>query len=136
VAKDFYFPLVGREVSPKRELTATRVFTVVFGLIQIGVAIAGQWVSSSVVGSVLGIASFTTGIVLGVFLLGILLPRAGEVAALSGLVVGLVAMTWIKFATPLAWPWFALVGSVITFGVGWVASFLWPVLPGAKETGK
>jgi hypothetical protein len=98
---------------------------VIFGLIQIAVGIGGQWVKASVVSSVLGIAAFTTGIVLGVFFLGIFATRVGERAALAGLVVGLTCMSTIFFATPLAWPWFALVGSAITFAGGYGASFIW-----------
>jgi hypothetical protein len=102
-----------------------RVLTVIFGLIQIGVGIAGQWVQASVVSSVLGIAGFTTGIVLGVFFLGIFAQRVGERAALVGFVIGLGSMSAIFFATDLAWPWFALFGSTITFVAGLGASFVW-----------
>ena len=83
--------------------------------------IAGQWLKASIVASVLGIAAFTTGIVLGVFFLG-RFTRVGQRAALAGLVVGLAAMTWIYFATSLAWPWYALVGALITVGAGLAAS--------------
>lgn len=88
--------------------------------------IAGQWVTSSVVASVLGIAAFTTGIVLGVFFLGMFTQRVGQRAALAGLVLGLAAMTWVFFATSLAWPWYALVGSALTVAAGLGASFVWP----------
>ena len=123
---DLYFPLLGKEVSPERKLRTIRIFTAVFGILQIAVGIAGQWLKSTVVSSVLGIAAFTTGIVLGVFFLGIFTERVGQKAALTGLVVGLAGMTWIFFATDLAWPWFALVGSAGTFAVGLAASFVWP----------
>lgn len=124
--RDLYKPLARRAVTPERELAITRALTALFGLAQIGVGIGGLWLRSSVVASVLGIAAFTTGIVLGVFFLGILAPRVGERAALAGLVGGLVAMTAIYFATPLAWTWYALVGSALTFGIGWAASYRWP----------
>ena len=78
--------------------------------------------------SVLGIAAFTTGIVLGVFFLGMFTPRVGQRAALAGLVAGLAGMTSIFFATSLAWPWYALVGSLLTVGAGWIAS----VFPGSR----
>jgi hypothetical protein len=97
---------------------------VVFGLVQIAVAVAGQWLRESVVGAILGIAAFTTGIVLGVFFLGILTRRVGERAALAGLVAGLAGMGFVYFATPLAWPWYALVGSAGTFAAGVAASFV------------
>jgi SSS family transporter len=125
-ASDLYFPLVGSEASAARKLQVTRVLTVFFGLVQIGVGIAGQWLRSSVVSSVLTIAAFTTGIVLGVFFLGIFTSRVGQRAALTGLIVGLTGMTYIFFATSLAWPWYALVGSAGTFAVGLAASYIWP----------
>ncbi|MEE8526345.1 MAG: sodium:solute symporter [Thermoanaerobaculia bacterium] len=121
---DIYLPSRSTPVPASRQLWLTRALTVVFGLVQIGVGIAGQWVESSVVSSVLGIAAFTTGIVLGIFFLGIFTRRVGQRAALTGLVVGLAGMTCIFFFTPLAWPWYALVGSALTFGVGLAASVL------------
>lgn len=55
--------------------------------------------------------------------------RVGQRAALAGLVFGLAAMSAIYFATPLAWPWYALAGSALTFGAGWTASHVWPREP-------
>ncbi len=125
-ANDFYFSAKGSDASAKSQLRVVRILTVVFGVIQIAVGITGQWVKASVVSSVLGIAAFTTGIVLGVFFLGIFAQRVGERAALAGLVLGLSCMSIIFFTTTLAWPWFALVGSAITFVAGLGASFIWP----------
>jgi SSS family transporter len=124
-ATDLYFPLVKTEASPERQLQLVRLLTAVFGALQIAVGIAGQWLNASVVASILGIAAFTTGIVLGVFFLGMFTRRVGQQAALAGFAFGLAAMTWIYFATPLAWPWYALAGSVLTVGAGLVASFVW-----------
>jgi len=108
---------------PERRLRRVRLLTAGFGAVQIAVGIAGQWVTSSVVASVLGIAAFTSGIVLGVFFLGMLPHRVDQRAALTGLVVGLAGMTWIYFGTSLAWPWYALVGSLLTVGAGLAASW-------------
>ena len=125
-ANDLYFPMIRSEVSAARKLKVTRALTISFGLVQIVVGIASQWVKSSVVSSVLGIAAFTTGVVLGVFFLGIFTTRVGQRAALTGLVVGLAGMTYIFFGTDLAWPWYALVGSLGTFAIGLAASYIWP----------
>ncbi len=122
---DFY----GGDVAPERRLRLTRALTVAFGLVQIAVGIAGQWVAASVVASILGVAAFTAGIVLGVFFLG-MFTTVGQRAALAGLVIGLAGMTAIFFFTPLAWPWYALVGSAGTFGAGLAASVVWPATPG------
>jgi solute:Na+ symporter, SSS family len=122
---DLYLPLAG-DVPPERQLRITRVLTAVFGAVQIAVGIAGQWLKSSIVSSVLGIAAFTTGIVLGVFFLGIFAKRVGQRAALAGFVSGMAAMIAIYFGTSLAWPWYALFGSLLTFAAGLAASYLWP----------
>ncbi len=121
---DLYLPLAGPDVSPERKLRVTRRLTIAFGLVQIAVGIGGQWLDASVVGSILGVAAFTAGIVLGVFFLGIFTERVGQQAALTGFLVGLAGMTWIFFGTDLAWPWYPVVGSAGTFAVGLAASYL------------
>jgi solute:Na+ symporter, SSS family len=122
---DIYAP-ARPTASPRHLLNVTRAFTVFFGFVQIAVGIAGQWISTSVVNSVLAIAGFTTGLVLGLFFLGIFSQRVGQKAALVGLVVGLAGMSAVAFGTTLAWPWYSLVGSALTFAAGWLASFSWP----------
>ena len=126
VVNDLWRSPANAEASPEQQLRRTRILTAVFGLAQIAVGIAGQWVTSSVVSSVLGISAFTTGIVLGVFFLGIMTRRVGQRAALAGIAVGLVGMSLVFFATPLAWTWFALAGSLGTFVVALAASLIWP----------
>jgi hypothetical protein len=37
--------------------------------------------------------------------------------------VGLAAMLYIHFFTPLLWTWYVLAGATITFAVGALASF-------------
>lgn len=107
-------------------LRLTRWLTAVFGGVQIAVGILGQRLDSTVVSAVLSIAGFTTGIVLGVFFLGLFTRRVGQRAALCGLLLGLAVMTAVAFGTPLAWPWYSLVGSLATFAWGWLASYVWP----------
>jgi SSS family transporter len=124
---DIYRPFCRTPPSPDQLMLVTRVLTVVFGFVQIGVGIAGQHFSKNVVNDVLAIAGFTTGIILGVFLLGILTRHVSQKAALVGLVGGLAIMTGIKFGTTLAWPWFTIVGSSATFGLGLMASVLFPI---------
>ncbi len=106
--------------SDSSRLRLAKWLTVAFGIAQIVVGISGQWLESSVIGNVLAIQSFTTGIILGVFALGLAKGRVGSNSSLVGLVVGWSVMTAIKFGTPLAWPWFALVGSTGTFCTGWM----------------
>jgi len=120
---DLYLPLLKKKPSAKRLLRVSRKLTVLFGLIQIGVGIVGQHLAESVVDSVLAIASFTTGAILGVFFLGVLTTRVSQREALAGLVGGLGVLTAVAFATDLAWPWYAIVGSSATFAIGLLTTF-------------
>ena len=128
-ANDLYLPLARKGVSDQHVLAVTRGLTVFFGVAQIAVGIGGQFLEESVIGAVLAIAAFTTGIILGLFFLGISNRRVGQPAALCALVVGLVVVTVLKFATSLAWPWFVLVGSMITLFAGIVAQSLFFARP-------
>ena len=123
---DFYRPLVRPDASSTHLLRVTQVLTLVFGLVQIGVALGGPLLSRTVVESVLTIAGFTTGIILGVFFLGIFTRRVGTRAAFAGLLLGLAVITTVAFGTSLAWPWYTLVGSLSTLGFGLLASLAWP----------
>ncbi len=118
---DFYLPMRAQEPSARHVLWVSRGLTVLFGLIQIGVAIAGGHVAESVVAGVLAIAGFTTGPILGLFFLGTLTRHVTQRGALAGLVGGLSVVTAAGLATELAWPWYAVVGSLATVAVGLVA---------------
>lgn len=128
---DLYIPWRKTKASPRHLLWVSRICTAAAGLFQMAVGIAGQLllsygVNSAVVEAVLAIASFTIGVVLGVFFLGVLTRRVRQPAALVGILVGIVSMTVIVFATRLAWPWYAICGSSITFFTGILVSFFQP----------
>jgi Na+/proline symporter len=122
---DLYRPLAPH-ADERRLMRLSRSLTAFWGLAQIGVAFAAIQLQDNVVVNALAIASYVTGIVLGVFLLGTLTRSVGQPAALTGLVAGLAVVTAVKFLTPIAWPWYALIGSTTVFGVGWlVQRALW-----------
>ncbi|MGD0543723.1 MAG: sodium:solute symporter [Candidatus Acidiferrales bacterium] len=112
---------VRRGESGTQSLVRSRKLTLVWGIV-LGVLGLVQWGPVLVAG--LTIASITYGATLGVFLLGTWNRRANETGALTGFTTGLAAMIAIKFLTPLAWTWYVLVGTVITFAVGSLASML------------
>lgn len=124
LTNDVWFPLFRPDASDRVKLRTVRAWTVVFGALQVTVGIAGQSMSQTVVDSVLAISGFVTGIVLGVFLLGVLTRRVGEAAALCGMLVGMATVSYVAFGTSVAWPWFALIGSGTTFVTGLLASFV------------
>jgi solute:Na+ symporter, SSS family len=121
---DFYMPMTGNRRSEGHYLNASRVATVVFGLLQIGVGLAAISLSRRVVDEVLGIASFTNGVILGVFLLGALTTAVGRRGAFAGMATGAAVMLAVKTLTPVNWQWYVLIGSLTTFAAGVAASRL------------
>lgn len=121
---DFYMPMTGNQKSDHHYLTVSRVLTAVWGVVQITVAIAAIKLSSRVVDEVLGIASFTNGVILGLFFLGTFTKRVGQMAAIAGIIAGAGLMLWVKLQTGVSWQWYVLIGSVTTFTVGLLASLL------------
>jgi len=113
---DIYRPLV-RSANERHLLWVSKFLTVVWGIGQMAMALGATHLQENVVVNALAIASFTTGIVLGLFLLGIF-TKVPQPAALTGLLAGLVAVSYAKFGTSLAWPWFALVGSSTVVSTG------------------
>ena len=97
---------------------------------QIGVGIWAIQLSTTVVKGALTIAGFSAGILLGIFLLGVISKRAGQQAALMGASAGLALLLLVQFGLPkewaVAWPWLALIGSSTTFVVGETIAYFVP----------
>ncbi|HVE73341.1 MAG TPA: hypothetical protein VNI54_18375 [Thermoanaerobaculia bacterium] len=107
----------------RRAMQLSRVIIVVAGIAQIAVGVALQHTTRSALGTALAVTSLINGPILGVFFLGAT-KRAGTSAALLGMTSGLVAVGIVAFATKAAWPWYAVVGSLVTVGVGFLFSSL------------
>ena len=116
---DFYMPLTGQTRSDQHYLGVSRWATVGWAIVQIGVAVVAVEFSSRVVDEVLGIQSFTSGLLLGVFLLALTQSRRATGPA-AGMVVGATALVLLRLFTAVSWQWYVLVGAFTTFGVGWM----------------
>ncbi len=131
---DLYKPL-RRAQTDKHYLRASQVVTLIVGLVQIAVAIllvvTGQ--NESALNQALSVATLINGPVLGVFLVGTFVPRAGEKAALAAMISTLLLMLYIRFFTPLAWTWYAFVGSLTTLLLAWLFSFVFSRGLSAKD---
>ncbi|MGB9069612.1 MAG: sodium:solute symporter [Candidatus Acidiferrales bacterium] len=103
----------------KRQLGRSRRMTLAWGVV-LGLLGLVRW--CGVLEAGLTIASITYGGLLGVFLLGSWNRRANETGALTGFVVGIATMIAVRFYTPLAFTWYVLTGTVISFAVGSLAS--------------
>ncbi len=104
----------------KRAMRLSRVVIVVAGLAQIAVGIALQYTTRSALNTALSVASLINGPILGVFFL----QRGGPRSALIGMSAGLAAVLAVAFGTKVAWPWYTVIGSLTTWGVGMIASWM------------
>ena len=124
---DWLRPALGARLSERGALRTARGVTLAFALLQAGVALLGDRLEANALRTVLQIASFTSGLVLGLFFLaracgplpaGQPPPAIERRAALIAFFGALAAMTAIWKWTPIAWPWYALIGAGITLLVG------------------
>jgi solute:Na+ symporter, SSS family len=107
--------------TPAQQLGRSRRMTLVWGII-LGLLGLIRW--GGVLEAGLTIASITYGGTLGVFLLGTWNPRANENGALIGFATGIATMIAVRFWTPLAFTWYVLAGTIVTFAVGSIASLV------------
>ncbi len=136
---DLYLPLSGRRADDPGLLRTSKVFTLVWAAILIGGAMLYRNEGTPVVTIALSIASFTYGGLLGGFFLAILVRRALQRDAITGMAVGIGTMSIVVFAKALsgwfpelaptlaplariAWPWYVLIGTSITFVTGLLSS--------------
>lgn len=124
---DVYLPLRKKELSQRGQLTAGRIATAGFGLLQVAIAIVVGMIGTteSVVANVLKIAGFASGPVLGLYLLAVFAHRVEQPAAILGFVGGVASLSVIAYGTDLYWPWYAAVGSLLTFFLGWIIQQFW-----------
>lgn len=123
-AYDFWAPLARAEGDEARILRAGKVFTLVWASLLIAGAIVFIPLSkgTTAVEVALGVASLVYGGLLGAFALGVLTKRPSQGAAIVGMAVGIGVVT--IFRDSMAYPWYALVGTLVTFGVGAIAGRL------------
>jgi solute:Na+ symporter, SSS family len=109
-------------ISQAKSLRMARVATVCWGAVLLAIAIGAGYSRKSVLETGLTIGSIPSGALLGVFLLGVLTRKPREGAAMAGMAAGLAAVGFVALGTPVAWTWYVLVGTVVTFSVGLVVS--------------
>jgi len=127
---DLYKPFA-RDISDKKLLKLSGWLTVIIGIVQIGVAILFMQTGESALNLALSVASLINGPVLGVFLVGTFMKRAREIHALTGMLASSALMIYILLAfngfvpgPRIAWPWYALIGSITTLAVTWITTLL------------
>ena len=118
---DIYQRWLRPNASEAQSLLASRLTTLFWGLSATGAALMFQG-SGSVIEVVNRVGSFFYGSLLGVFALGLLVPRAGPVAGFLGLLGGMTAVlvTWQTLS--IEFLWFNVIGCIGVLLIGGLAS--------------
>jgi solute:Na+ symporter, SSS family len=112
------------QLEEKTKMRLSRLATLVWAIILFGLALIALRRAGRVVEVGLQIASVAYGALLGAFLLGVLTKRANQIGTAIGMVCGLVIELYLWLDTGVPWTWWVLIGSVVTFTVGWGISLL------------
>lgn len=96
------------------------------GIVVIGAAILVPVLGDTVIGIITAIAGTSLGMLLDIYLLGMLLPRVNLPGVLIGLAVELVCLALVWIFTDIPKWWFGAFTIVPTFIVGAMASLFFP----------
>jgi Na+/proline symporter len=118
---DFYARL-RPQADEKTKMRLSRLATIAWAFVLFALA----WIALHKVGRVvevgLQIASVAYGALLGVFLLGVLTRRANQRGAMMGMACGFCAELYLWLGTRVPWTWWVMIGTTVTFAVGWIVS--------------
>jgi len=119
---DFYVRLRPQAEEVKR-MRLSRMATFFFAIVLFALAVISLHKAGRVVEVGLQIASVAYGALLGVFLLGVLTEKANQRGAVLGMLFGFSVDLYLWRWTHVPWTWWVLIGTLVTFGVGYVASY-------------
>lgn len=109
----------GHRQDPQKFLKFSRRMTLVWGAVLMAFGFM-RW--GSLLETGLTVASFPLGSLLGLFLLGTIDRHANSRGALTGMFCGLAALVAVWKFTSVAYTWYFLIGSCVTFLVGALVS--------------
>jgi Na+/proline symporter len=119
---DFYRPLIAPDRSEAHYWKVSHTLTALWGVVQVIAALYMIGKEKRIVDTVLTIASFTNGPILGVFFLGTLTKQVRQTGALIGILSGIAVVSFVWLRTNVSWQWYVLIGSAVTFIAGYAAS--------------
>ena len=118
---DFYQRFSRTERSPEHYLRAARWLTLGWGIlvtvIAFNIGALGQ-----VAAGVMKTNGFFGGVLLGIFLLGMLSTRGTGFGSFWGAIASLAVVSYFAFLTDISFTWYPLIGCITSFIFGWLLS--------------
>ncbi len=139
---DFYQKFFHKDADEKHYLGVSRLFTVLWGLAVIPIAISFASSTGSILEVMSKVGSYLVGAKLAMFGMGFFSKHTSERGLLIGVVAGLVGLMFFAPLDPLvplvdsawaamglerpviAWPWFVVIAGGINIAAAWIASVL------------
>jgi SSS family solute:Na+ symporter len=118
---DFYARLRPHS-DEQTNMRLSRLATLIWALVLFALAIIALHKAGRVVEVGLQIASVAYGALLGAFLLGVLTKRANQAGVFVGMLCGFSVEVYLWLGTGVPWTWWVMIGSCVTFTVGYVFS--------------
>src|SRR5438874_3431288 len=119
-----FFVRMRPQTDERKRIQLSRLSTIVWACILFILAVLCLHRVSRVVEVGLQIASVAYGALLGAFLLGILTRRANQPGAIAGMLCGFATELYLWLRTPVPFTWWVMIGTVVTFTVGYLISCL------------
>jgi len=130
---DFYRPYIRRDASEAHYLKVSRGLTVFWGAVLVGVALS-VGATEDILAAGLGVMTLFYGSLLGVFLLARFTERGNTLTNTTGMALSILFLVFLNnkaailtalgitegglFEVNIAWPWFTVIGTLVTFGIG------------------
>ncbi len=111
------------QTDERKRIRLSRLATFLWAMVLFGLAVLALQRVGRVVEVGLQIASVAYGALLGVFLLGVLTKRANQRGAMVGMLFGFSVELYL-WGTHVPWTWWVMIGTMVTFAVGYAASLL------------
>ncbi|MGC2477600.1 MAG: hypothetical protein WA485_24900, partial [Candidatus Sulfotelmatobacter sp.] len=110
------------QADERKKMLFSRIATFLWAIVLFALAIIALHKAGRVVEVGLQIASIAYGALLGAFLLGVLTKRANQPGAIVGMLCGFSVELYLWLGTRIPWTWWVMIGTIVTFTVGWLAS--------------
>jgi len=121
---DFFLRL-RPQTDERARMRLSRLATICWAIVLFGLAVLALQKVGRVVEVGLQIASVAYGALLGVFLLGVMTRKANQRGAMVGMLFGFGIELYL-WGTRVPWTWWVVIGTIVTFAVGYAASCLIP----------
>ena len=120
---DFY-DRMRPQTDERKKMRLSRIATLIWAVVLFLLAIVVLHKGGRVIEVGLQIASVAYGALLGAFLLGVLTRCANQLGAMAGMVCGFAIELYLWRYTHIPWTWWVMIGTCITFVIGWIVSSL------------